>query len=118
LQKDIDRLFASGQTFISFPLRIVFLHDIENQPEQSGISTLIVVPRRRIKRSVKRNRVKRLIRESFRLNKKETAEFFIQNGKLLHIAFIYISDDLKAYSEIEKAVKKSLVKILGLLSLK
>ena len=112
LQKDIDRLFASGQAFISYPLRIVYLQQAELHAAKPSVSTLIVVPRKRIRHSVKRNRIKRLIRESFRLNKKETTDFFIQNGKRLHIAFVYISDDLKVYTEIEKAVKKSLERIL------
>ena len=108
LQKDIDRLFGSGQSFISYPLRIVFLQNVCHHASEAGISVLVSVPKKRIRLAVKRNRIKRLIRESYRLNKNETVACCKQQGKQFHIAFIYIDNDVMKYANIEKAVLKSL----------
>ena len=108
LQKDIDRLFDKGQSFVSYPLRIIYLHVIANPLTDNGISILISVPKKRIRRAVKRNRIKRLIREAYRLNKKEILTLYKEKGKHLHLAFLYISDDIKPFNDINKAVRKAL----------
>ena len=111
LRKDIDRLFDAGKSFISFPLRIVYLPKSEDHVTKSGVSVLINVPKKRIRHAVKRNRIKRLIRESFRLNKSLTSSYCMQKGEQLHIAFMYISNEMKEYTDIEKAVRKALIHI-------
>jgi len=105
-QKDIDRLFASGQSFVTYPLRIVYLHD--NEASSPGISILVSVSKKKIRQAVKRNRIKRLIRESFRLNKSEIVTFLKRKKRKLHIALLYLGKDLTRYVKIEKAVQKAL----------
>ena len=111
LRKDIYRLFASGQTLICYPLRIVYMPVTKDDASESGISILISVPKKRIKSAVRRNRIKRLIRESYRLNKSESSEQCKLKGKYLHVAFLYLSNDIKTYDDIEKAMKKALERI-------
>ena len=111
LKNDIDNLFDTGQSFISYPLRIIYLSDIGDNSPMPGISVLISVPKRRIKRAVKRNRIKRLIRESFRLNKDAFAQLHKLSNKRLHVAFLYVCDDVLPYPDIEKAMLKALKKI-------
>ena len=107
LQKEIDQLFDSGQSFISYPLRIIFLSFPSEQATTTGISVFISVPKKRIRHAVNRNRIKRLIREAFRLNK----NLYRQEGKKIHIAYIYICKEMKTYACIEKAVQKAFVMI-------
>jgi ribonuclease P protein component len=107
-EKRVDAIFASGKSFISYPLRVVYL-----QHEQSPIhscSILITVPKKRIKKAVHRNRIKRLIRESYRLNKElvNDIEFGEQS---LDIAFVYVKDTVSDYKELQKGVKKALRQI-------
>ena len=112
-KNDIDRLFDNGQSFISYPLRIVYLPDAEVDSSESGISILVSVPKKRIKHAVKRNRIKRLIRESFRLNNDALANNRQLRNKHLYVAFMYVCDDVLPYSEIETAMLKALKKIYG-----
>ena len=107
-RKDIDQLFETGQSFVSYPLRIVYLQHIKNHASESGVSALFIVSKKRFRHAVSRNRIKRLIRESYRLNKSETVALYKLKEQQLHIAFIYLSNAIMKYPNIEKAVRKAL----------
>ena len=106
--KRVDAIFASGKSFISYPLRVVYL-----QHEQNSLpccSILITVPKKRIKKAVHRNRIKRLIRESYRLNKQLVNEIEL-GEQSLDIAFVYVKDTGTDYKEIQKGMRKALKQI-------
>ena len=71
----------------------------------------ISVSKKRFKRAVKRNRVKRLVREGYRLNK-QTLYSAIPEGKTIDILFIYLQDDIFEFHKIEKAITGAIKKIL------
>jgi ribonuclease P protein component len=109
-EKRITRLFTVGEAFIVYPLRVVFL--IESKTDTESLSVLVSVPKKRFKRAVKRNILKRRIREAYRLNKQSITDKI--NGKdiQIHIAFNYVSNDVLDYATIEKKMKLSLQKIM------
>ena len=78
---------------------------------------LISVSKRRFKRAVKRNRVKRQIREVYRKNKQPLLDGLQNKGQRLAIAFIYLSDELAATAELEEKMKTALSRISEKLSL-
>ena len=106
--KRIEVLFKNGSGFISYPLRIIYL--IHEQKNDNGCSVLISVPKKRIKKATDRNRLKRLIRESYRLNKA-----LLDNAELsessIDIAFVYVKDTESDFADIQKAMQKALKKI-------
>ena len=106
--KRVDAIFSSGKSFISYPLRIVYLQ--HEQSPQPSCSILVTVPKKRIKKSVHRNRIKRLVRETYRLNKELVNEIEL-NEQSLDIAFVYVKDTLSNYNEIDKAMQKALKQI-------
>lgn len=113
-EKRIEALFAGGASFIAYPLRVVYItREIESESELPTVSILTSVSKKRFKRAVKRNRVKRLIREAYRLNKKELIDFAIQSGKSYDIAFLYLKSELPTYTEIEKAILKTINTLNG-----
>lgn len=103
-KKIIDRLFTEGKSFISFPVKVVFLSVKLNTsfPVQAGFS----VSKKIFKSAVKRNRIKRLMREAYRLNK-HLFYSRIQDQQFA-VFFIYIGKELPKYSSIETALKKAL----------
>ena len=108
-EKRIEALFAGGSSFIAYPLRVVYIvREKETEDESPAVTILIIVSKKRFKRAVKRNRVKRLVREAYRLNKKEFLEFSIQSKKSYDIAFLYLKNELPTYAEIEKAILKTI----------
>lgn len=103
----IEKLFSGGSKSLPvFPLRVVYMAvEGEHFPE---ISLLISVPKKRFKRAVKRNRVKRQIREAFRKNKHILLDVLAPSNRKLALAFIWIDNELHASPEVETKVQKLL----------
>lgn len=108
-KKIIEKMFAGGsRSFSVFPLRVVYL-PVEELEADAAI--LVSVSKRRFKRAVKRNRVKRQIREAYRVNKHSLLDVLAAGRCRLAIAFIYLSDRLADSSLIEERVKAALARI-------
>lgn len=108
-KKVIEKMFAGGsRSFSVFPLRVVYLPVGELD---APVSILVSVSKRHFKRAVKRNRMKRRIREAYRMNKQELLNVLAQKQIRLAVAFIYLSDDLVAFSVIEERMKTALARI-------
>ena len=108
-KKVIEKMFAGGsRSFSVFPLRVVYLPVGELD---APVSILVSVSKRHFKRAVKRNRMKRRIREAYRVNKQELLNVLAQKQIRLAVAFIYFSDDLVAFSVIEERMKTALARI-------
>lgn len=109
-KKVIEKMFAGGsRSFSVFPLRVVYLPVEESD---APVSILVSVSKRHFKRAVKRNRVKRQIREAYRMNKQELLSVLAQRQSRLAVAFIYLSDELVDSSVIEERMKTALVRIV------
>ena len=108
--KRITRLFTEGVAFIAYPLRVVYI--LEPLSDSVPSSVLVGVPKKRFKRAVKRNRLKRLMREAYRLNKTELTEKLMEKQLQIHIAFNYVSNDELDFVTIEKKMKVSLQRLI------
>ncbi len=105
-KRHIDVLFEKGESFISFPLRVVYLPAIEQMP--STVSMLVSIPKKRFKRAVKRNLLKRQVREAFRLDKYKLIEPLEAENKQMMVAFLYVDKEVHSFNAIEKAMSKAL----------
>ena len=110
----IDSLFIEGKSFVAFPLRVVFLKT--ELSLSSPISVLVSVPKKRIKSAVKRNRIKRQVREAYRLNKHYLEAVTESIDHHLDIAFVFVREELMEYAIIEKGMRKGLTEIANRLS--
>ena len=110
-RKAVERLFAGrASSFSAFPVRVVFLPTEE--PEAAWASVLMSVSKKRFKRAVKRNRVKRQLREAYRKNKHELVRCLAEQNRSLHLAFIYLDKTLHPTDELEKKVVRLLDRIV------
>jgi ribonuclease P protein component len=102
--KRLEQLFSSGDSFIAYPLRVVY---IRRERGEADASIVVSVSKKKFKRAVKRNRVKRLVRESYRLNKAVFLNICRQYDTGLDMAFLFLKDKLPDYKEIENAILKA-----------
>ena len=100
----IETLFEKGnsKSLNAYPLRAVYVKT-EHREECAPVQLLISVPKKKFKHAVDRNRVKRQIREAYR-NNKSLLEGTVEEGQMLLIAIIWLSDKHFATKEIEKRV--------------
>jgi ribonuclease P protein component len=95
-KKTIDALFSGGnsRSMSAYPLRVVFMRKERCETEEPA-QVMVSVSKRHFKRAVKRNRVKRQIREAYRLNKHLLHEALEQKkDTAVAMAFIWQSDEL------------------------
>ena len=121
-KKLIDTLFGTGgsHAMTAFPLKAVY-RLIDNKIEtsvskeaivESNVQVLVSVPKKHFKRAVKRNRVKRQVREAYRKHKSfVTLRVNEQTDKQLLIAFIWLSNELIDSVTIEQRVSNLLQRI-------
>ncbi len=98
----LDRLFhGRSSSMAAYPIRAVFCCD-EAVAEGAKVKIMVSVPKKCFKRAVKRNRVKRQIREAYRLNKQRLVSSFESSEGVLLVAFIWLDNKLWPSSEVEK----------------
>ena len=100
----IETLFEKGNSLSlnAYPPRAVYVKT-EHREGCAPVQLLISVPKKKFKHAVDRNRVKRQIREAYR-NNKSLLEGTVEEGQMLLIAIIWLSDKHFATKEIEKRV--------------
>lgn len=112
----IEALFAGGNKSISvFPLRVVFM-SVQEKDITVPASILISVSKRHFKKAIKRNRVKRQIREAYRKNKQILTVPLETQGQKLVLAFLWLSDRLYPSKEVEQCVRRLLARVSEALS--
>jgi len=110
-QNQIDNLFNNGRSFRSGLFKLVFIEidTIQKMPVQ----VLIAVPKKNLRHAVDRNRMKRLIREAYRLSKHKILDEYSKAGKHLDIAFIFLGKQPVSQAETITAINFLLDRLIN-----
>lgn len=107
----IGQLFGGGaKSFSVFPLRLIYME--AKADLNASVSVLISVPKKRFKKAVHRNRVKRQVREAYRKNKHDLVEMVESQNRKYMVSFVYLSDEMIPSDLLEKKVKMLLAQML------
>ena len=104
-KKLITLLFNEGKSINSYPVKLIYLPTTLSTNVQ--VQTMVTVPKRNFKSAVKRNRIKRYLRESYRLNKAVVLDNSDQSFAFL---FLYLGKKAPNYQLIDKNLQAVLHK--------
>ena len=105
--KEIERLFLEGHSFTRYPLRFVWL---EVNHSSAPVKVLFSVSKKKFSSAVDRNRIKRLLREGYRLLK---PAFYtsLPEGRSYQLGIVYIGKDLSGLPVIQKSLAHALERL-------
>lgn len=110
---NIEKLFGGNgsKAITSYPVRVVYARTGRREAEKP-VQLLFSVSKRFFKRAVKRNRIKRQMREAVRLNLREILQPLPPAADTtLLVAFIWIADREYATAEVTKRIVKALTRL-------
>ncbi len=108
-RKQIALLFKSGRTKTAFPVLAVYRTGHERPP----IQVAFTVSKRHFKKAVTRNRIKRLMREAWRLQKHALIQTLEQHNQNLRIIIIYTAKEALPFHTVKAAIRKLIQKLIA-----
>lgn len=111
----IKHLYDNGRHFTCYPLRVTYLMQPLGASDSSSVpsapAALVWASKSLFKHAVVRNRLRRQMREAYRLHAATLRQFCQTNGIGLQVAFNYIAKEQIAYARIEEAMRKAVLKL-------
>ena len=111
-KKLIDKLFHNGSSFLCYPFKASWL--LVDETAEIPVQVLFSVSKKRYKRAVDRNLIKRRAREAYRLNKQQHLYDLLANAnKKIIFSIGYIGKEIEPYPVMEKKMLKLLTQLCG-----
>jgi len=106
-KKNIARLFEEGSSFFSYPFK-VYYHFEKAKENTPNAVVLFSIGKKQFKKAVDRNRVKRLCRETYRINKTLLVEPLKEKQIQVEVAFVYVGKTIPDYLDLQTKMQKAL----------
>jgi ribonuclease P protein component len=113
-QKDIETLFQNGKAFFIYPYRVLFALQKKNDPKQAPVQVMVSVPKKHFRKATQRNRIRRQVKEAYRLQNLGLKQKIEEQGLVLQLVILYQTNEALSYEEISVKLKTCLDKLLNL----
>jgi ribonuclease P protein component len=110
-RKKIELLFRDGKVINLYPFRVSFL-----LTQEKGLQIGVGAGKRYFKKAVDRNKIKRLLREAWRLQKNELLEKTNDSQKGLAVFIVYIGKEIPSFSETSIYVKQVIDRLFAVIN--
>ncbi|MFP5079888.1 ribonuclease P protein component [Pedobacter sp. JCM 36344] len=111
-RKSIDLLFKNGSSFLLYPFRVSYL--LIETPHEFQVQVVINASKKRYKRAVDRNLIKRRTREAYRLQKQaQLYDSIPKSDKLLLLSVQFVGKRIYDYAFFEKKLSGVFKKLLN-----
>src|SRR5205809_4540518 len=107
-RKQIEELFLNGKNFSVFPLRVTYQFV---PSDETVIQVGVTAGKKHFKKAVDRNRIKRLIREAYRLQKNNLIDLLKQKQLNGFLFFVYTDKTVTSLSIVKEAMSKCLKRL-------
>jgi len=109
-RKQLEQIFTEGKSLTVFPIKIFYEL---NQEQDNIIKTGVGVSRKNFRKSVHRNRIKRLLREAYRTEKTELLNYLEENKKQIALFFLYIDKTQPDYFSLKQTMQTAIKKLIS-----
>lgn len=106
-KKVIDELFSKGKGNSHYPIKVIYLVK-KSEANDVGTTAMFVVPKKRFKRAVDRNLLRRRMKEAYRLNCHSIEKECIEKNLKLNMAFLFNSNQIEDFATIQKSIQQIL----------
>ena len=97
----IKDVVLQRQSVFHFPIKCFY--SILETPDSTGCQVAFLVSKKRFRHAVDRNRVKRLLRETYRLNQKEIT---LPEGHTVRLCWMFVGNELPDFHEVDAAAQQ------------
>src|ERR1044072_3871975 len=107
-RKQLEALFTTGENFVVFPVKLFFCN---TEGQDNSIKTGVGVSSKNFRKAVARNRIKRLLREAYRIEKTVLLNYLQQNKKQIALFFLYIDKGLPEFDLLKEKMQQAIEKL-------
>ena len=97
----IKEVVQHRQSVFRFPIKCFYC--VQDTPGSTAAKIAFLVSKRRLRHAVDRNRMKRLLREAFRLHSGKLA---VSDNKTLYLCWMFVGDVLPDFHQVESAAQQ------------
>lgn len=106
----IDEVFKSGMRISAYPFTALVLQTAFE--DQTQLKFVFSAPKKKFRRAVDRNRIKRISRESIRHHKGALEEFLLESKQQIAVFLVYSSDEEIPHAQLQKKTAQLIQKII------